>query len=111
MTTALKPNTRPVLIVPKFATNAATTCRNAFPRSSLLLNEAGAGCVVDLTTVGVGPFTNVWESALKLKKIKQKFQMCPESECVLSFLYEKNLKKTITKKLFEKIYWLDNLKI
>lgn len=31
ITTALKPNANPVLIVPKFAINAATTCRIAFP--------------------------------------------------------------------------------
>lgn len=32
-TTALKPNIKPVLMVPMLATNAATICRNGLPRS------------------------------------------------------------------------------
>lgn len=75
ITTALKPNAKPVFIVPKFATNAATTWRNAFPRSCLLLYGfanvicAICGvwfsicvcCAVDFTMTGIGPlvFINV----------------------------------------------------
>lgn len=74
----------PVLIVPRFATNAATTWRKALPRSCLLLyglpgvigTMAGAGglsfciCCADFTITGIGAPLSIINVCVSLTKKK-----------------------------------------
>lgn len=79
-----------MLIVPKFAMNAATTCRKALPRSCLLWNGFDVWVFVGfwgvwLTITGAGvllSITNVWVSLkfqsqiYKLNSINQHSDYC-----------------------------------